>query len=349
MKFVARSKNAIPKLKRLIGILVELNKRDWLSANEIASMFSISLRSVYRDVSELQNMGFQIVGTTGTMGGYRLAQKKTVEHEMELDIYNKIKLELLVKLGRHTIESALQEENQILDKNIPDSVYALKDKMIFDVSDWYWKDSIEGYSCSLSRSIQNQTTISINYKKRGSNENIHDFVNPLGMAWKAGFWYLICDSKYEKSIIRIRSNRILSVVETERSFCYPKGFNLSSWWKKELVEFGRGNIEIVLKVSGQSAVDEWMKMEEKPDTIKVVDQGILTVKYYVDKWNWLVPIILSYGDSVLVVKPIELKEVIRKTIKRTLYQYKVDNFASEQKKGFENDDSRERISKSRQE
>jgi hypothetical protein len=86
------------------------------------------------------------------------------------------------------------------------------------------------------------------------------------------------------------------IIDTERQFEYPKEFDLNTWWKNELVEFGHGNIEVILKVRDQSAIDEWMKN----DTVKTMGDGILTVKYYVDKWNGLILTILHYGDSVIV-------------------------------------------------
>ena len=346
---MAKKKNSTPKLTRLIGILVELNKFDWVSATDIADKFSMSLRSVYRDISELQNMGFEIIGTTGAMGGYRLSKKLFADKSVDFDIYNNVKAELLVKLGRSTIENIIPDDNIMADSILTEAVYSLKDKMVFDVSDWYWKDDIDGYSSTLSRSIQNQVLITIDYKERGTEKNTHDHVKPLGMAWKAGYWYLICESERTGRIIRIRSNRIVRIVETDKHFEYPTDFRVDKWWKTELIDFGRGNVEVVLKVAGQSAIEEWMKMEEKPDTVKKIENGILTVKYYVDKWIWLVPTILHYGDAVLVEEPIELRNAIIDTVEAMLLQYKNHIFNEKNNGGFVNDDSRERISKSWQE
>lgn len=346
---MSKKKNATPKLTRLINILVEMNKREWISATDIAEMFSISLRSVYRDISELQRMGFEIIGTTGAMGGYRLAGRLLSDRGEDFDIYNNVKAQLLVRLGRSTIEDTLSVEEQIGDTRLTDTVYSLKDRMVFDVSDWYWKDGIDVYSRALSRSIQNENFIEIDYKERGSDKNIHDRVKPLGMAWKAGYWYLICDSMRKNHIIRIRSSRIVKIVELSEHFNYPSDFHIDEWWKKELIDFGRGDIEVVLKIAGQSAIEEWSKMEEKPDTVKTISGNCLTVKYYVDNWTWLIPTILHYGDAVLVEKPSELKREIVNTIETMLDQYKHGKFNGQQKGGFINDDSRERMSKSGQE
>lgn len=346
---MAKKKNGTPKLARLIGILVELNRQDWVFASEIADKFAMSLRSVYRDVSELQRMGFEIIGTTGTMGGYRLARRLFSTQAKDFDIYNNIKAELLVRISRNTIERHIPDDSLVLGTSLTETVYSLKDKLIFDVSDWYWKDNIDGYSNTLSRAIQNQTNIIISYKERGSDNNMRDCVKPLGLAWKAGYWYLICELGQNKKIVRIRTNRIISIEETNDTFEYPKEFNLNKWWKNELLEFGRGDVEVVLKVYGQSAIEEWLKMEEKPNTVKILDGDILNVKYYVDKWNWLIPTVLHYGDCVLVESPAELRHAIVKTAENMILQYNNRTFKCSNKGGFANDDSRERISKSRQE
>lgn len=90
-------------------------------------MFSISLRSVYRDIAESQRIGFEIIGTTGVTGGYRLARNLLSDRGEDFDIYNNIRAELPVRLGRSTIKNILSEE-QVGDTRLTDRVYSLKPK-----------------------------------------------------------------------------------------------------------------------------------------------------------------------------------------------------------------------------
>lgn len=346
---MSKNKKSTPRLSRLIGILIKLNMNEWVSASSLADQFFVSIRTIYRDISDLQNLGFEITGTTGNSGGYSLNSRLSTQQMHNFDIYNSVKAELVVRLGKKSIEQKMPENTKLENTGLSDIVYSIDDKIIFDVSDWYWKDNIDCYSAYLSKAIKNQKTLKINYMERNTSQ-IHSLeIDPLGMAWKAGYWYLIFKDCRKNVISRLRTNRIVKIEETNESFDYPSGFNLNSWWKNELIEFGRGNIKVVIKVSGKSAIEEYLKMDEKPDTKKTRNKDILVVEYYVDNWQWLVPIILQYGASVIVAEPAELRTEIISIINSMMSQYNTDVFENIGGGEYINNDSRERISKSRQE
>src|ERR1700752_1319157 len=64
------------RIDRVTAILIQLQSRRVVKAQDIAERFDISLRTVYRDVATLQEAGVPIVGEAGVgysiMDGYRL-------------------------------------------------------------------------------------------------------------------------------------------------------------------------------------------------------------------------------------------------------------------------------------
>ena len=60
------------RIDRLSAILIQLQSRPLVKAQDIAKKFSISLRTVYRDVKALEAAGVPIIGEAGT--GYRLME-----------------------------------------------------------------------------------------------------------------------------------------------------------------------------------------------------------------------------------------------------------------------------------
>ena len=64
------------RLDRLTAILIQLQSKRIVKAQDIAARFSISLRTVYRDVKTLEEAGVPIIGEAGVgysiMEGYRL-------------------------------------------------------------------------------------------------------------------------------------------------------------------------------------------------------------------------------------------------------------------------------------
>ncbi|TAJ51095.1 MAG: HTH domain-containing protein, partial [Chitinophagaceae bacterium] len=64
------------RIDRVTAILIQLQSKRVVKAQEIADRFGISLRTVYRDVKTLEEAGIPVIGEAGVgysiMEGYRL-------------------------------------------------------------------------------------------------------------------------------------------------------------------------------------------------------------------------------------------------------------------------------------
>ncbi|HEX8461440.1 MAG TPA: HTH domain-containing protein [Segetibacter sp.] len=60
------------RIDRLAAIVIQLQSKRLIMVQEIAVKFSISLRTVYRDISALEEAGVPIIGEAGI--GYRLME-----------------------------------------------------------------------------------------------------------------------------------------------------------------------------------------------------------------------------------------------------------------------------------
>jgi predicted DNA-binding transcriptional regulator YafY len=64
------------RIDRVTAILIQLQSKRVVKAQEIADRFTISLRTVYRDIKTLEEAGIPIIGEAGVgysiMEGYRL-------------------------------------------------------------------------------------------------------------------------------------------------------------------------------------------------------------------------------------------------------------------------------------
>src|SRR4051794_36196238 len=60
------------RIDRLAAIVIQLQSKRLVKAQDIADKFSISLRTVYRDINALEEAGVPIIGEAGI--GYRLME-----------------------------------------------------------------------------------------------------------------------------------------------------------------------------------------------------------------------------------------------------------------------------------
>jgi predicted DNA-binding transcriptional regulator YafY len=59
---------------RLLGIMLQLSQGGQVSARELAERFEVSLRTIYRDIDALGELGVPVYAETGRNGGFRLLE-----------------------------------------------------------------------------------------------------------------------------------------------------------------------------------------------------------------------------------------------------------------------------------
>lgn len=62
------------KLERMTGILLILSRKGKVRAVDLADLYEVSERTIYRDVQALGELGVPVIAETGSGGGYSLAQ-----------------------------------------------------------------------------------------------------------------------------------------------------------------------------------------------------------------------------------------------------------------------------------
>jgi len=70
------------KIDRLIAIVMILLERDKISARELAEMFEVSLRTIYRDLDSINLAGIPILATSGPGGGVEILKTYKVEKRL---------------------------------------------------------------------------------------------------------------------------------------------------------------------------------------------------------------------------------------------------------------------------
>ncbi|MGH2623787.1 MAG: helix-turn-helix transcriptional regulator, partial [Sphingobacterium sp.] len=64
------------RFDRIVDILIQLQSKRVVRAQDLADRFQVSLRTIYRDIKSIEQAGVPLIGEAGTgysiMDGYRL-------------------------------------------------------------------------------------------------------------------------------------------------------------------------------------------------------------------------------------------------------------------------------------
>jgi predicted DNA-binding transcriptional regulator YafY len=296
---------------RHIGIVQQLRSKSWVSSTALATRFDVSVRTIYRDIEELSAAGLPIESIAGREGGYRLSAESPVDPLiMDADDVLRLYVLGLIDSGDEAITDPGLLQAGGVSAYARDTLRRLGQRIYFDTRDWYWKDEGSGHVPAIRYALLTSTAIEITFRSKRSATPETTTVKPYGLVWKGGEWWLIATPTRGKPR-RFRLNLIDRLTRTDLTFTHPGDtFDLREWWTQDLEDYGRGSTQVTLHVQA-GAREEMLRLGLKPDSqVHHELDGTVRIVLYVDNWQWLVPLIASFGADVTAEEPDELRQAL---------------------------------------
>ena len=299
------------KIDRLIGILSILLQEEKTTAPKLAERFEVSRRTINRDIEDLCKAGIPISTTQGTgggisiMDGYRMDRTILTSKEMQM-----------ILAGLRSLDSVSGSRNysQLMEKIQAGSSELIsgRDSVLIDLSSWY-KTSIAPKIATIQDAIENRHLLEFHYYAP-SGESKRS-IEPYYVVFKWTSWYVYGWCRKRKDYRLFKLNRMDQVRETEQSFSCRNAPvpDLTS----ELA-FPRN---IILKALFEPDM-KWRLVEEfGTDCYEVQDDGrLLLVRDYSDMEN-LTMWMLTFGDKVEVLEPVEVREKLKNMAESMIRKY----------------------------
>jgi len=305
---------------RKLGLVRALRSHTYTSAPDLAARFGVTERTIYRDIESLAANGIPVEAATGAGGGYRLASDDPLDPFL-LDSDQVLRVYALGFLDTTNPDTTGEERHQAagVSARIKEVLRRLAQRIHFDTADWYWRDEGSGHMPVLRAAMLTSTAVDVTYRTKDGTQKTA-ILKPYGVVWKAGEWHMVAAAPGGPPE-RFRLNLVDRLQLTDLSFTYPADFTVGAWWAETMEEYGKGDAPVILRVS-PAARDELLRLSLK-STSKVAehDDGSVTITLFVDRWEWLIPLVSSYGPDVIVTEPAELRAAIIQLYQRALAAY----------------------------
>ena len=289
------------KIDRLIGILSVLLQEEKVTAPELAERFEVSRRTINRDIDDLLYAGIPIRTSQGTGGGISIAEGYKVDRTI---LTSKDMQMILAGLRSLDSVSGSRYYGQLMEKIQAGSSEFIsgKDSILIDLSSWY-KETLAPKISSIQDAIENRHILEF-YYYAPSGESKRS-IEPYYIVFKWTSWYVYGWCLKRKDYRLFKLNRMDKVKETHKEFSCRNAPvpDLSS----EL-RFPRN---IVLKALFDPDM-KWRLVEEfGPDCYEEQENGkLLLIRDYSDIEN-LTMWMLTFGDKVEVIEPLEVRERLK--------------------------------------
>lgn len=211
------------RIDRISAILIQLQSRRVVKANDIARRFNISLRTVYRDVKTLEEAGIPIIGEAGVgyslMDGYRLPPVMFTREEATAFLTAEKFVEKLTDNSTRTSHrSAMDKIRAILKTAEKDLLEDMDGKILVLKHMNHPQVPDNGYIQTILNAVAQRTVLSIDYFAHHSQENTKREIEPIGIIYLETFWHLIAYCRLRGDYRDFRIDRIKKLYVTDKHF-----------------------------------------------------------------------------------------------------------------------------------
>ncbi len=301
------------RIDRLAAILIQLQSRRLVKAQDIADKFSISLRTVYRDIHALEEGGVPVIGEAGTgyklMEGYKLPPVMFNQDEASalLTAAKLVQSKTDAGISKHYI-SALDKIKAVLRLSEKDHIEEIDEHIaVMNHPAIVHQPPAELYLQSLLKAISSSSVIEINYTSIEKNETTRRKVEPVGIYYLGSHWYLIAFCQMRNDYRNFRTDKIdnLAITEEIISKTHPplQSF-ISEMSAERQVQKVVIDVEadIVKYLSEQKYYNGFVKEEKKDEYVRMTFLTGSLMGF--SRWYML------FGDHAKIVEPTELNEMI---------------------------------------
>jgi predicted DNA-binding transcriptional regulator YafY len=300
------------KINRLLEITLILLSRKTVTAGELAERFSVSSRTIYRDIEVLSTAGVPVYTLKGSGGGISLLEDFTLNRALFTRQESEslfLALKTLQSTNYPEIETVLDKIGAIFKKT------ASTEWVDIDFTQWGSSPNEQNKLLGIKKAILNTQIIVFNYINAEGIKSRRE-IEPMQLLFRGHSWYLwgFCHKRQAFRLFRL--SRIKNLDVTEKLFVRKK--------PDEQVLTGStedARLPVILKLKFQPEVlvrlyddfDEGMIVKNADGTCEV------TVAYPEDEWVY--GYILSFGCYVEVISPPHIREIIAAKMKKALSFY----------------------------
>jgi predicted DNA-binding transcriptional regulator YafY len=298
---------------RLVAMVMYLQGRRVVRAEELARHFEITVRTVYRDVSALGEAGVPVVGEAGVgyslVKGYHLPPVMfTADEAMALFVGGEMVKQFTDASLVSPMLTALLKIRSVLPRERQDDVDRLAQSMAVEGRPRPHDGIDQRVLLPLQQAIVARRLLRLVYRARGRREDTIRDVEPLGVTFYGGAWYLVAWCRLREDFRHFKLERLRDVQLRDEHFKPRPDFSL----RRHLEESAARQEMLPARVWFAEAAAERARRESFGGTGRELPaRGGIEVDMLTFSYPWLVRWLLSFGGEAELLAPEEARRELR--------------------------------------
>lgn len=297
-------------------MVMHLQGRRIVRAEELARRFEISVRTVYRDIAALGEAGVPIVGEAGVgyslVRGYQLPPVMlTADEAAALTVGAEMVREFGDASMVEPMTAAIDKLRAVLPHDRQEHVDRLARQTVIRGAPGRVaaETNHQPWLLAVQRAIAQRRVARMTYRGKGRDDETARDVEPLGVVFYGGAWYFVAWCRLRKDIRHFRVDRVQQFDLLNETFPTRPDFSLREHLEQERSRDDTFPARIWLAdraVSRARAESSATLIEERKR------DGGAEYTLYTFSFPWLARWLLGFGPDAEALEPLELRELVRK-------------------------------------
>ena len=196
------------KVDRLVSIIMILLDKKRIGAQELADMFEVSPRTIYRDIDAINMAGIPVRGASGVGGGFEIMP----EYKIDKKVFSTDDLSALL-MGLSSLSNivrgdelvhALAKVKSFIPADRAKDIELKANQIWIDLSPWTGNSNIQPYLEMIKGVLQEKKLLSFEYIAHHGKKTTRT-VEPYQLVLKSSQWYLqgYCHKRNDFRLFRL--------------------------------------------------------------------------------------------------------------------------------------------------
>ncbi|OHD33431.1 MAG: transcriptional regulator [Spirochaetes bacterium GWC2_52_13] len=206
------------KVDRLVSTIMILLDKKRIGAQELADMFEVSLRTIYRDIDSINRAGIPVLSTPGVGGGFEIMQ----EYKLDKKVFSTADLSAIL-MGLSSLSSmirgdelvnALAKVKSFIPTERAKDITLKANQICIDMSPWMGNRNVQPYLNILRTALQESKLLSFSYADRYGNTTTRT-AEPYQLVLKSSHWYWqgYCHTRNDFRLFKLARTANLQILE----------------------------------------------------------------------------------------------------------------------------------------
>ncbi len=320
------------KIERLMAIILALKNKKKMTAKELAEIFEVDVRTIYRDMQALSEINVPVVSYPGSEGGYEILDDYFIPPIM----FNKDEVfaMLLAKKAIDIINipgyaafanSAFLKIENIVSECFKKDFEVVQNKIVFDIKSNDINIENSYVFNIVKQALKHNFKIKVNYNGSISSNLEVQIIRPYGIVFEDGIWYIVAFSELSNSKVHLNIERINNISLLNEVFDSPEDFNMRNYYStccfKNAYE-NKNSILIRLRIKKElyTTIKDYVffkygEIKEEGDSY-IIDVKTTKVDFYIS-------LAFRFFNGMEILEPLWIREKFKEELKKLNRTYEI--------------------------